>query len=206
MIVTSKHWVFLPELWWSTAWCPLAGGVCSDIKGWDTGWEQRCSSCPRESRSSRAWAPKGTGALQGWGCKSGLVGTGGGGVCCSASAQILQFLSWCWQAERTLCQSLNLSLHRALSWSSVQKWENKWKKYKSCVKLIYSLGLDEDPGSCFLASFFSSLFKRRAFMQRDYIPQRFCSILDLVPCFCLFVLFEEKTFLCPAHSVGDFQS
>lgn len=42
-------------------------------------------------------------------------------------------------------------------------------------------------------------------MQRDYTPQRFCSSLDLVPCFCLFVLFEEKTFLCPAHSVGDFQ-
>lgn len=40
-------------------------------------------------------------------------------------------------------------------------------------------------------------------MQRDYIPQRFYSSLDLVPCFCLFALFEEKTFLSPAHSVGD---
>lgn len=55
---------------------------------------------PEKADPAVGWAPKGTGAVQGRGWESDLVGSGVAVVCRSASAQILQLLSWCWQAER----------------------------------------------------------------------------------------------------------
>lgn len=45
-------------------------------------------------------------------------------------------------------------------------------------------------------------------MQREYIPQRFYSCLDLMPRFpfCFFLSFwsEEKMFLSPAYPAGEY--